>query len=116
MSPALIRCLLAILALSDACGSVCSKDVAQLLGLKRPTVHRSLSVLQEKGLIHKQPYGDVHLTESGLETARIMDAQRDELTLFFSALGLSPEEAIKAALALMSTLSPQSLQTLLHRS
>ena len=42
MSPSLIRCLLAVLALSEAYDSVLSKDVARLLGIKRPTVHRSL--------------------------------------------------------------------------
>ena len=35
MTPALIRCLLAISALSEVCPSVASKDVAQLLGLKQ---------------------------------------------------------------------------------
>ena len=83
MSPSLIRCLLAVLALSEAYDSVLSKDVARLLGIKRPTVHRSLAVLQEKGLIHKETYGDIHLTELGRETAQRMERHRDDLTLLF---------------------------------
>ena len=62
MSISLIRCLLAVLALSESFDVVASKDVAQLLGVKRPTIHRSLEMLQQKGLIHKEPYGDIHLT------------------------------------------------------
>ena len=65
MSISLIRCLLAVLALSESFDVVASKDVAQLLGVKRPTIHRSLEMLQQKGLIHKEPYGDIHLTDAG---------------------------------------------------
>lgn len=49
MSISLIRCLLAVLALSESFDVVASKDVAQLLGVKRPTIHRSLEMLQQKG-------------------------------------------------------------------
>ena len=65
MSSSLIRCLLAVYALSESFEVIASKDVAHLLGVKRPTIHRSLEVLQEKGLIQKELYGDVHLTEAG---------------------------------------------------
>ena len=53
MSSSLIRCLLAVYALSESFEVIASKDVAHLLGVKRPTIHRSLEVLQEKDLIHK---------------------------------------------------------------
>lgn len=65
MSVSLIRCLLAVLALSELRDAVASKDVAQLLGVKRPTIHRTLQLLVEKGLIEKELYGDVFLTEKG---------------------------------------------------
>ena len=65
MSVSLIRCLLAVLALSETCDAVASKDVARLLGVKRPTIHRTLQLLVEKGLIEKELYGDVFLTEKG---------------------------------------------------
>lgn len=116
MSPSLIRCLLAVLALSEAYDSVLSKDVARLLGIKRPTVHRSLAVLQEKGLIHKETYGDIHLTELGCETAQRMERHRDDLTLLFSRdYGLAPEESVAAALVLISELSDESLNRLAER-
>lgn len=73
MSISLIRCLLAVLALSESFDVVASKDVAQLLGVKRPTIHRSLEMLQQKGLIHKEPYGDIHLTDAGREQAQRME-------------------------------------------
>lgn len=110
MSPSLIRCLLAVLALSDAYEKIFSKDVARLLGVKRPTVHRSLTVLQEKNLITKELYGDVHLTDAGRALAQELETRRDELTIHLTdAFGLSPEESVKAATVLMSELTPESL-------
>ena len=110
MSPSLIRCLLAVLALSDAYEKICSKDVALLLGVKRPTVHRSLTVLQEKNLITKELYGDVHLTDAGRALAQELETRRDDLTIHLTdAFGLSPEESVKAATVLMSELTPESL-------
>ena len=110
MSPSLIRCLLAVLALSDAYEKIFSKDVARLLGVKRPTVHRSLTVLQEKNLITKEPYGDVHLTDAGRALAQELETRRDDLTIHLTdAFSLSPEESVKAATVLMSELTPESL-------
>ena len=110
MSPSLIRCLLAVLALSDAYEKIFSKDVARLLGVKRPTVHRSLTVIQEKNLITKELYGDVHLTDAGRALAQELETRRDDLTIHLTdAFGLSPEESVKAATVLMSELTPESL-------
>ncbi len=65
MTPSLIRCLLAVLALSENYPHVASKDVAHLLGVKKPTVHHTLETLRDRELIDKELYGDVHLTETG---------------------------------------------------
>ena len=111
MSVSLIRCLLAVLALSEACDAVASKDVARLLGVKRPTIHRTLQLLVEKELIEKELYGDVFLTEEGGKQARALESRRDDLALLFARrFGLSPEESLKAAFALMSELSDESLE------
>ena len=59
-----------MLALSDAYDTVFSKNVAHLLDIKRPTVHHALEVLQEKGLIRKELYGDVRLTDADVDLIR----------------------------------------------
>ena len=110
MTTSQIRCLLAVLALSETYERVESKNVAHLLGIKRPTVHNSLTLLQEKGLIAKELYGSVQLTEDGLALAHTLETQRDDIALLFSRqFGLSPDESAKAALALMSELAEESL-------
>ncbi|MFR5855849.1 MAG: metal-dependent transcriptional regulator [Lachnospiraceae bacterium] len=99
MSVSLIRCLLAVLALSETCDAVASKDVAHLLGVKRPTIHRSLQLLVEKGMIEKELYGDVFLTEKGRAMARTLETRRDDLALLFARqFGLSPRKASRQPL------------------
>lgn len=116
MSPSMLRCLLAVLALSEVYDSILSKDVAYLLGVKRPTVHRALEVLNKKGLIQKAPYGNISLTNEGEKLARAMERTRDDLILLFSSTyGLSPAESAKAALVLMSELNEESLNRLLKK-
>lgn len=113
MSAALIRCLLAVSALDAQMPAVASKDVARLLGVKRPTVHRSLALLQEKGLVEKAPYGDVHLTAEGKARAQCLETRRDDLALLFSRrFCLPPDESVRAAFALMDVLSEESLLSL----
>ncbi len=113
MSTSLIRCLLAVYALSEAYAKIASKDVAHLLGVKRPTVHRSLTVLQEKGLVQKELYGDIHLTEQGRTEAARLEKMRDDLALLLAhRLELPPDEGLKAAFALMSGLNGESLSRL----
>lgn len=84
MTPSLIRCLLAVLALSETYPHVASKDVAHLLGVKKPTVHHTLETLRGRELIDKELYGDVHLTETGLALARKLAERRDDLSVLFA--------------------------------
>lgn len=108
-----IRCLLALNALREHHGAVASKDIARLLGISRPSVHRLLGALAEEGLVIKERYGSVQLSEQGIETASQLEARRDCLTLFFARSCLLPmDESTNAAMLLMSGLQEQSLQTL----
>ena len=111
MTPSMIRCLLAVLALSETYTQVASKDVAQLLGLTRPTVHRTLGILQEHGLIYKAPYGDIHLSDEGRRTARQLERRRDDLAIRLSRdYGIAMDECVKAAVVLLGELSEESLR------
>ena len=116
MTASLIRCLLAVLALSDTFERVASKDVAHLLGVRKPTIHNTLLALQERGLIDKERYGDVHLTDEGLAAARRLERQRDDLALLFAReLGLESEEAVRAAI-MISELSEDSVERMCARA
>lgn len=112
MTASHIRCLLAVLALSDEFERVASKDVARLLGVRKPTVHNTLAALKARGLIDKERYGDARLTEAGLTLARRLERMRDELTLLAGALGLEPAEGAQFAALLLAGLSPASVERL----
>ena len=112
MTASHIRCLLAVLALSDQCERVASKDIARLLGVRKPTVHNTLAALKQRGMIDKERYGDVRLTAAGAELARELERQRDELTLLACRLGLEPGEGAQFAALLLSGLSQQGIERL----
>lgn len=112
MTASHIRCLLAVLALSDQCERVASKDIARLLGVRKPTVHNTLAALKQRGMIDKERYGDVRLTAEGAELARELERQRDELTLLACRLGLEPGEGAQFAALLLSGLSQQGIERL----
>ena len=109
MSSSLIRCLLAVYALSESFEVIASKDVAHLLGVKRPTIHRSLEVLQEKDLIQKELYGDVHLTEAGRARAQQLEAH-DELR-FLGSLRMLMNPAHKENKMIFMVLDGEKVRT-----
>lgn len=105
-----IRCLLAILALTRMEEEVASKNVAKLLGVTKPSVHKALEILVNKGLLEKAHYGSAKLTVTGLELAERLEARQESLVLLFSqAFGLTMDESSAAATLLMSELGEESL-------
>jgi len=109
-----MRCLLAILSLTRMNEEVASKNVAKLLGVTRPSVHKALDILVGKGLLEKAHYGAAKLTRQGLELAEALEERQDALLLLFGRrFGLDMDEASLAALSLMSELRPESIDKLL---
>ena len=53
LSSTQIRCLLAILSLTRMHEEVASKNVAKLLGVSRPSVHKTLDILCRDGFIDR---------------------------------------------------------------
>ena len=105
-----IRCLLAILALTRMEEEVASKNVAKLLGVTKPSVHKALEILVNKGLLEKAHYGTAKLTTAGMELAERLEERQERLVLLFSqSFGLTMDESSLAASLLMSELSETSL-------
>lgn len=68
-----LRYLYAIYEISRSAADVRSASVAEKMRVSRPSVARMLGVLMEKDLIEKEPYGKIHLTETGLRMAKTFD-------------------------------------------
>ena len=60
----------AILQLEDDSGKVRSVDVANKLGVTRPSVNKAISALKEEGLVSQELYGNISLTDKGREYAK----------------------------------------------
>ena len=108
-----IRCLLAILALKRMEEGVASKDVAKLMGVSRPSVHKTLDILCREGIVAKEPYGDICFTPEGRQMIETIEGDLESLFLMFSReFGLDPDESNTAAILLISELKPESIRKL----
>jgi Mn-dependent DtxR family transcriptional regulator len=62
LSAPVIRYLVALNSLNKEGGIWCV-DIAEILSLSKPTVHAMIEALAEKGVVEKERYGMVFLTE-----------------------------------------------------
>ncbi|MFA5006164.1 MAG: metal-dependent transcriptional regulator [Candidatus Izemoplasmatales bacterium] len=49
--------------------NVRSVDIATKLGVSKASVNRAVNTLMQNGLVVKAPYGDISLTDMGIETS-----------------------------------------------
>lgn len=95
-----IRYLLTLYQLAGTQGGVSSIEVAACLGVKKAAVSRMMPLLVEKGLVVKQKYSKLYLTDIGLETASRLTEQVNAVAELMQArMELSCEAAWKAACA-----------------
>lgn len=114
LSASLEDYLEAILNLAGDSQGARSKDIAEALGVARPSVTGALQVLRKRGLANYQPYGCTTLTERGRTAAEEVARKHNILTSFFaSVLGVEEEEAQKAACKAEHALGPEIIGKLL---
>jgi DtxR family Mn-dependent transcriptional regulator len=114
LSASLEDYLEAILNLAGDSQGARSKDIAEALGVARPSVTGALRVLRERGLANYEPYGCITLTESGQTAAEEVARKHNVLTSFFvGVLGVEEETAQKAACKAEHALGPEIIGRLL---
>ncbi len=70
------------------------KNIADSMGVSKPSVTEALSVLQDRGLVLHQKYGDIELTEKGRREAnRIYRKHKMFKRLFSEVFNISEEQA-----------------------
>lgn len=98
LSASLEDYLEAILLLSQSGQVARSKDIAEHLGVARPSVTGALRSLTSKQLVHYKPYGYITLTEKGLRMAGKISNRHAALESFFvDILGVERGAAQQAA-------------------
>lgn len=82
-----------MLMLKEERGYIRSVDVAERMGVTKPSVSYATKRLREGGHITMEPDGRIILTESGLEVAQRMYTRHKMLTDFLIHLGVDSETA-----------------------
>lgn len=68
-------------------------SIAELLGVSKPAVTNALESLAAKGLLTKEPYGDIYLTDAGKQAAEHVYDKHKLLRNFLLRLGVDEDTA-----------------------
>ena len=100
-----LRYLLAIYTLSQKAPNVGAAAVARALGVSCPSVTRMLGILTQRGLLERERYGKIHLTDQGLVLARTFSRKVALVTERHPRmeLALAEEELYQAAYSVSHT-------------
>jgi DtxR family Mn-dependent transcriptional regulator len=96
-------------------GQVRSVDIANKLGVSRPSVFGAIKILKENGYIEQESYGDIVLTQKGIAKAEEIYAKHTALTDFLvMTLGISRETAEIDACKIEHDLSEETTAKLME--
>jgi len=84
-------------------------DIAERMGVRQPTVANNLSRLQREGLIRRERYRSVFLTESGLALAEVCRERHRIVVAFLMSLGLDRDTAEQDAEGIEHHVSDRTL-------
>ncbi|MFO7955487.1 MAG: metal-dependent transcriptional regulator [Candidatus Brocadiia bacterium] len=103
----------AVLALEGEDGEARVTDLAERLGVSKPTVSATLKSLESDGLVRHERYGGVRLTDRGRILARRTAANHRLLAGFLrDVLGVDEERADRDACAVEHHISPETRERL----
>ncbi len=102
----------AMLMLKEEKGYIRSIDIAQKMGVTKPSVTYSTKRLRENGYITMDKDGMITLTDKGMEIASRIYNRHKVLTHFFMKLGVSEEIAREDACKVEHDLSPETFQAI----
>jgi len=84
--------------LAGSSGETHAADIADLMGVSRPSVTSALKSLAGKGMINYRPYSRISLTDQGKLQALLVTRKHEILTRFFTeVLGVEKKHASEAA-------------------
>ena len=100
----------AMLMLKEERGYIRSIDIAEKLGVTKPSVSYATKRLRENGYITVDQAGMIMLTDSGLEIAERIYERHELITKLFVRLGVSPEQAREDACKIEHDLSAETFE------
>jgi len=85
-------------------------DIAERLGVKPPTVTKNISRLMAVGLVRREPYRAIFLTDAGQELADACRRRHRTVVAFLLSLGIDRETAERDAEGIEHHVSETTLQ------
>lgn len=101
-----------ILMLKEEKGYVRSIDIAQGLGVSKPSVSVAMKQLRENGYIRMDQDNFIHLTDPGYEIAHRMLIRHKTLTTLLMKLGVNEKDAREDACKIEHDISPATFDAL----
>ena len=98
--------------LKEKNGYIRSVDIAEFLGVTKPSVSNAMKRLREEGYIEMNRSGFITLTEKGMEIADKIYTRHKKLTDFFVALGVDPDIAEDDACKIEHDLSDETFDAI----
>ncbi len=107
----------------EAIGHLCHKngcaqvsDIAEMMGVKKPSVTAAMRRLAELGMIEYRQYSPILLTEKGAQYAEgVISAHRVLYRFMTEVAGLQPERAGEAACMLEHVLTKEEIDGIAAR-
>jgi DtxR family transcriptional regulator, Mn-dependent transcriptional regulator len=88
-------------------------EIAERLGVSKPSVSKAMNYLKNKGLINKEAYGTITLTKKGKELSEQIYINHRLISLFLKhSLQLTAEEADENACRMEHVLSDNILEAI----
>ena len=97
-----------ILILKNRFGYVRSIDIANEMGVSKPSVSRAVGLLKDNGYIAFDPNGMILLTDTGRAVAEKIYDRHQVLTRYFINIGVSEETASKDACKIEHIISDET--------
>lgn len=101
-----------MLMLKEKNGYIRSVDIAQHMGVTKPSVTYTTKRLRENGYITMEPDGLIKLTDSGYEIANRIYTRHKVLSRFFIKLGVPEDIAREDACRVEHDLSPETFEAI----
>ncbi|WP_105617435.1 metal-dependent transcriptional regulator [Vallitalea okinawensis] len=99
--------------LENSHGHAHGVEIAKRLGVSKPSVSKAMNYLKAEGLVNKETYGTITLTEKGRELSDRIYANHQLITRFLKhSLELADEEAAKNACKMEHVLSDNMLEAI----
>lgn len=102
----------AILILQKKNGYVRSLDIADYVGVTKPSISNATKLLREGGFLTMDGSKMIHLTEIGREVAERIYERHRMLTEFLTAIGIDPEIAEQDACKMEHDISRETFDKL----